>query len=508
VDALEIKEREKSPPPPFTTSTLQQAANQRLNFTAKRTMNIAQRLYEGVDLGQSGTTALITYMRTDSVRISDEARTAAQEYIIKTHGKNYYPAKARYFKSKGGAQDAHEAIRPVDVRITPDEIKAQLPPEQYRLYNLIWTRFMASQAAGARVEDTVVLASRAGAQFRAKGERLLFPGFYVFSPQKSEDSVDLPKLSIGAQLKLLKLEKEQKFTQPSPLYSEASLVKELEEKGIGRPSTYAGIIATLQDREYAALEDKHFVVTDLGRVVCDMLTENFEELMDVGFTAQMEAKLDKVADGGEDWVKLLGNFSAAFNPTLEKASQNISSVKSGLPSGIPCPKCGKATSVKFGKSGPFLACSDYPACKFTSNFTRDANGEVQIVAREQQKQEVVGKCPDCGGDLVIKNARTGSRFIACANYPTCRHAESFSTGVYCPVCAEGMLAEKSSRRGKIFYSCDQYPKCSFAMWDPPRAGVCPQCGCKVLGQKKLRGRSYLACPQKGCGFKEALDNSD
>ncbi|MDR3176487.1 MAG: type I DNA topoisomerase [Desulfovibrio sp.] len=505
VDALEIKEREKSPPPPFTTSTLQQAANQRLGYTAKKTMNIAQRLYEGVDLGEAGTTALITYMRTDSVRISEEARAAARAYIVEVHGKDYYPARPRYFKSKSGAQDAHEAIRPVDPKLAPEALKSLLPPDQYRLYNLIWTRFMASQAAGAKVEDTTVLASRAGAQFRAKGERTLFPGFYVFTPQKSEDATDLPALTKVERLKLLKLEKEQKFTQPPPLYSEASLVRELEEKGIGRPSTYAGIIATLQDREYAVLVDKHFQVTDLGRVVCGLLTENFSELMDAGFTAQMEEKLDKVAEGGEDWVKLLRNFTDGFNPTLEKAAKTVRSVKGGLPSGLDCPECGKPVFVRFGKAGPFLACSAYPACKFSSNFTRDEKGEVRMVASEQQKQEVVGKCPDCGGDLVVKTSRTGSRFIACSSYPSCRHAEPFSTGVPCPVCPAGKLAEKSSRRGKIFYSCDQYPKCDFAMWDPPRAEVCPQCGFTVLGLKKSRGRSLLVCPQKSCGFKKSLD---
>ena len=503
VDSVEVKERERTPPPPFITSTLQQAANQRLGYTAKRTMSIAQRLYEGVDLGEAGTMALITYMRTDSVRISDEARSAAKEFVENTWGKDYYPPKARHFKSKGGAQDAHEAVRPVDVSITPDSIKPLVSPEQYQLYRLIWTRFLASQMAGARVQDTVVLAVCDKVQFRAKGERVVFPGFYILSPQKSEDVVELPALAPGQSLTLDKLEKEQKFTQPPARYTEASLVRELEEKGIGRPSTYASIIATLLDREYAIIEDKHFAVTDLGRVVCELLTENFQDLMDVGFTASMEEHLDKVAEGEEDWVDLLTRFSKDFNPTLEKAAKAMSSVKGGLPSGLACPECGKPTMIKFGKAGPFLACSGYPDCRFTSNFTRDETGAVQIAEREQLQHEVVGKCPDCGGDLALKKARTGSRFIACTRYPECRYARPYSTGVPCPACKNGSLVEKSSKRGKIFFACDQYPQCDYAMWDEPVPGPCPSCGAPLLVKKRPRaGKPYICCPEKKCDYRQ------
>jgi DNA topoisomerase-1 len=506
VESVEVKEREKSPTPPFITSTLQQFANQRLGYTAKRTMSIAQRLYEGIDLGEHGTTALITYMRTDSVRISDEARSAAKEYIEKTWGAEYYPAKARHFKSKGGAQDAHEAIRPVDVAITPDSVKPMVTPEQYQLYRLIWTRFLASQMAGAKVQDTVVTVGCNGVQFRAKGERVLFPGFYVLSPQKNDEVVELPALSQGQSLTLRKLEKEQKYTQPPPRYTEASLVRELEEKGIGRPSTYASIIATLLDREYAKLEEKHFTVTDLGRIVCELLTEYFRDLMDVGFTAQMEESLDKVAEGEEDWVDLLNRFSADFNPTLEQAARSMDSVKGGLPAGMACPECGKPAMIKFGKAGAFLACSGYPGCRFTSDFTRDENGAVQLARREQPQYQTVGKCPDCGGDLVVKKSRTGSRFIACTNYPECRHAEPYSTGILCPACKTGTLAEKSSKRGKIFYGCDQYPKCDYAMWDEPVAGECPECGSPLLARKKPRGGgSYVGCPEKGCSYRKKED---
>ncbi|MDL2279723.1 type I DNA topoisomerase [Desulfovibrio sp. OttesenSCG-928-G11] len=508
VQSVEVKERSKTPPPPFITSTLQQMANQRLGYAARRTMNIAQRLYEGLDLGERGTTALITYMRTDSVRIADEALDAARVFIEKTYGPEYYPAKTRRFKSKGGAQDAHEAIRPVDVAITPESVKALVAPEQYQLYRLIWTRFLASQMAGARVQDTVALADCQGVQFRARGERMLFPGFTVLTPQKSEDTVDLPALASGQSLALEKLEKEQKFTQPPPLYSEASLVRELEEKGIGRPSTYASIIATLLDREYAAIVDKHFEVTDLGRVVCGLLVEHFKDLMDVGFTAQMEEKLDKVAEGEADWVDLLDRFAASFNPTLEQAAKAMDSVKGGLPSDLDCPECGKPTLIKFGKAGPFLACSGYPDCRFTSNFTRDEKGAVQISVREAPQYEKVGLCPDCGGDLVLKKARTGSRFVACSSYPACTHAEPFLTGVACPQCGEGMLAEKSSKRGKIFYGCNRYPQCDFAMWDEPLAGTCPLCGSKVLARKKPRGgRPYVGCAVKGCAYRQGEEEA-
>ena len=323
--------------------------------------------------------------------------------------------------------------------------------------------------------------------------------------------MELPPLSKGESLRQDKLDMEQKFTQPPARYTEASLVRELEEKGIGRPSTYASIIATLLDREYAKLEDKHFTATDLGTVVCDLLTSCFTDLMDVGFTASMEEALDKVAEGEEDWVQLLSRFSAEFNPTLEQASKAMSSVKGGLPSGLACPDCGKDTVVKFGKAGPFLACSGYPDCRFTSNFVRDDQGKVQIAEREKAQAEVMGVCPDCGADLVLKKARTGSRFIACSAYPACKHAEPFSTGVHCPRCAEGMLVEKSSKRGKIFYSCDQYPKCDYAMWDMPIKGECPLCGSPVLSQKTVRGKTVIACPEKSCRYRhdpEAEADSD
>lgn len=505
VESVEIKERERTPVPPFITSSLQQAANQRLGYTAKRTMNIAQRLYEGLDLGERGTTALITYMRTDSVRISDDARQAAKQFIVSTWGEEYYPKKARYFKSKGGAQDAHEAIRPVDVTITPDAIKGLVQPDQYQLYRMIWTRFVASQMAGARVQDTIVIVEHDKVQFRARGERILFPGFFAVSPQRSDDVVELPALEKGQAITLEKHSKEQKFTQPPARYSEASLVKELEEKGIGRPSTYASIIGTLVDREYVQLEEKRFTATELGAVVCDLLTDYFDNIMDISFTAQMEEALDKVADGELDWVDLLKNFAHTFNPTLEKATTAMKNIKGGLPSGIDCPECGKPTVIKFGKAGAFIACSGYPDCSFTSNFARNEQGKIHLVEREKIQEEKVGTCPECGSDLVIRKARTGSRFTACTGYPKCKYAAPFSTGVHCPKCEHGEMVEKSSKRGKIFYACDQYPACDYAVWDWPIAEPCPKCESPILVKKTARGVTRIVCPEKGCGYKKDED---
>ncbi|WP_291443283.1 type I DNA topoisomerase [Desulfovibrio sp.] len=501
VESVEEKERERAPQPPFITSTLQQAANQRLSYTAKRTMNIAQRLYEGVELGDRGLTALITYMRTDSTRIADEARDAAKAFIEGSFGKEYLPKRARVYKAKGGAQDAHEAIRPVDVSITPDEVKTHLPPEQYNLYRLIWSRFVASQMAGARFHDTTASIACAHTQWKAKGERLLFPGFLAAMPRgKDEADAELPPLTAGQTLTLEKLDKEQKFTQPPARFSEASLVRELEELGIGRPSTYAAIISTLQDREYVSLKERHFVPTDLGRVVCTQLVEHFGKLMDVGFTAQMEENLDKVAEGQEQWVELLRRFSEDFNPTLAAASKNMKSLKGGMPANLPCPECGKDLLIKFGKAGAFLACSGYPECRYTSNFERTEDGTVEAVAQEKPQYEKVGDCPQCGKDLVIKKSRTGSSFIACTGYPDCKYAAPLSTGVPCPRCGKGSLVEKSTKRGKIFYSCDQYPQCDFALWDKPVPGPCPRCNSPYLIEKKSRDGAKIICPVKGCGY--------
>ncbi|SIO08805.1 type I DNA topoisomerase [Halodesulfovibrio marinisediminis] len=519
VEKVEEKKRSRQPLPPFITSTLQQAASQRHGYSAKRTMSIAQRLYEGVELGDKGTTALITYMRTDSVRIADDARDAAKELILSMYGEEYVPAKPRFFKTKSSAQDAHEAIRPVDASITPDSVRNLLPREQHALYSLIWSRFMASQMAAAQFHDTTVTIAatpnaatvknteKLATTWRVKGERMLFPGFLAVSPQKTkEDSVELPKLEAGQDIRLLKLDKEQKFTQPPARFSEASLVREMEELGIGRPSTYAAIISTLLDRGYAQLEEKNFVPTDLGRVVCQQLVKHFSTLMDVRFTAQMETLLDNVAEGKLDWTQLMTDFMNDFNPTLEKAAKEMESVKQGLETDLECSECGKPMMIKFGKAGTFLACSGYPDCKNTSNFTRDENGKVVLVERPKEELQKMGVCPDCGKDLVLKRTRTGGRFIACTGYPECKHAKPFSTGVKCPRCNEGEIVEKSSRSGKIFYSCSRYPQCDYALWNYPVEEECPQCDSKLLTIKTTKARGkHIACPEKTCRYTRSLE---
>ena len=516
VESVVEKERKRQPAPPFITSTLQQEASTRMGFSAKRTMMVAQRLYEGIELGDRGTTALITYMRTDSVRISDDAQKTTESWIKKTLGDEYYPPKPRVFKTKASAQDAHEAIRPVDPLLTPDQVEPFVPGEQFRLYRLIWERFMASQMAVATFWDTTVTVKAAHTLWRTKGERLIFPGFLKIMHSGaqsvnpiSEEKVEIPQLKAGMSLDLIKLTKEQKFTQPPPRFSEASLVRNLEKLGIGRPSTYATIISTLKDREYVALTEGHFIPTDLGTVVSDLLVHHFAQLMDVGFTAHMEEDLDKVAEGTRNWVALLKDFGTDFYPCLEKATTQMTAIKGGLATEVSCPKCGNPLVIKFGKNGPFLACSTYPTCGFTSNYLRDEKGIIHIDT-DSENGKKMGICPLCKGDLVLKKARTGSRFIACSNYPDCKYTQSLSTGVHCPrEGCDGELVEKSSRRGKVFYACNRYPQCDYAVWDWPVAEHCPDCDSKILVKKSSKARgTYLACPEKGCKYWRKLDEEE
>ncbi len=555
------KERTRKPLPPYITSTLQQDANNRLGFSAKRTMAAAQRLYEGVEVGDRGLTALITYMRTDSVRVADEARDAARELIARQFGDKFLPAKPNVYKTKGGAQDAHEAIRPVDASITPEETAPHLPPEQQKLYTLIWQRFVASQMAPAKFKDTTVdvltMAKDTETLWRAKGERMLFPGFLAAYDRQSE-AKELPKLGKGETLAVKSLTKEQKFTQPPPRYSEASLVKELEEKGIGRPSTYAQIISTIQDREYVRLEDKRFAPSELGFLVSDQLSQHFSALMDVDFTANMESELDQVAEGKRQWTDLIQHFAEDFYKTLDAAAKDMK--RSVVETDITCDECGKPMQVRFGKAGEFLGCTGFPDCKGIKNFKRDENGAIVIVenepdedpgipcelcgkpmvvrrgrrgpflgcsgypdckniknfTREDGKIKVMeqdelpkaGTCPDCGQDLVVRTSRQGSRFIACTGYPKCKYTSPFPTGVACPrEGCSGQLVEKASRRGKVFYACDQYPDCDYALWNEPMDGPCPSCGHPVIVKKRTKGGGdVLACPEKGCGWSTPVDD--
>ncbi len=502
VTAVDETERNRAPQPPFITSTLQQAANQRLGYPAKQTMRIAQRLYEGIELDDRGTTALITYMRTDSVRIASTAQNATAAFIEQRFGKDFLaPGGKRIFKTKPNAQDAHEAIRPVDVNLTPEAVRHSLSQEQYQIYRLIWSRFVASQMASARLHSTTITINNGPVQWRTKGMRVVFPGFLVVLPDAADEvNEEFPPLKVGEELKLTQLNQEQKFTQPAPRFTEASLVRELEELGIGRPSTYSAIISTLQDRDYVRLEDKHFAPTDLGQMVCDRLREHFKTLMDVGFTAHMEESLDKIADGEQNWIALLHNFNDNFDPTLRNAVQTMH--KTDAITTVPCPNCGKPLVIKFGKTGQFLACSGYPDCHYTSNYSRDAQGQINLVEKIKPTFEKVGTCPECGRDLVLKKARTGSRFIACSGYPECKHMEPFSTGVPCPQKnCDGMLVERSSKRGKLFYACSNYPKCNYALWNFPVQETCPKCGFPLLVLKETVSKGkFMACPCKGCTY--------
>ena len=495
VTKVDSKLRERQPQPPFTTSTLQQAANQRLGYGAKRTMGIAQRLYEGIEMGDGNVTALITYMRTDSVRISDEAQAAAATYIGEQFGDKYLPGEERVYKAKASAQDAHEAIRPVDVSLVPDMVRPSLTAEQYNLYKLIWCRFVASQMAQAVYRDTTITAECGETQWQTKGQCQVFDGWQKVLPGEKDNL--LPELEAGESLAVHAIEKEQKFTQPPARYSEASLVRTLEELGIGRPSTYATIISTLEDRGYVEKREKAFVPTELGRVVCRQLLENFAKLMDVHFTAQMEGALDKVAEGQEGWDELLSTFMDDFNPTLERADKNMKTVKGGMETELRCPDCGEPLLIRFGKAGAFLACKAYPACKYSSNFVRDEHGHLSIAPVQQI---VVGICPQCGSDLVLKRSRTGSRFIACSGYPECHYAAPFSTHVKCPKCGKGEIVEKSSKKGRIFYSCSTYPACDFSTWNEPVARECPECKSPYLVVRTTKQGTVLACPNRECGY--------
>ena len=505
VAEIQEKERKRQPKPPFITSTLQQEASSRLRFSAKRTMSTAQRLYEGVELGDRGTTALITYMRTDSVRVAREAQESAREWIKDKMGPDYCPPKIRNFRGKKSAQDAHEAIRPVDPTITPEDIRSYLPGDQFKLYSLIWSRFIASQMAAAVFWDTVVTVKAGKTLWRAKGERITFPGFLaVYKTQDAEKATQLPKLQEQEELELKELSKEQKFTQPPPRFSEASLVRKLEELGIGRPSTYATIISTIADRNYVHIEQRQFAPTELGCAVNDLLVNHFPHLMDAGFTANLENDLDTVAYGKKDWGELLREFAAYLYPSLEKAKENMAEIKAGIETDIKCQECGRTMLVKFGRNGAFLACSGYPDCKYTSDFVRDEKGNIQAVERKEQELEKVGTCPKCGKDLVVKKARTGSRFIACTGYPDCKYTQSFSTGVKCPrEGCSGELVERGSKKGKVFYGCSKYPDCTYALWDLPVNKKCPECGSPILVRKNTKARGeHLACPEKGCNYRD------
>jgi len=508
VTKVDKKERRRNPVPPFTTSKLQQEAGRKLGFTSKRTMGIAQGLYEGIDIGKEGTVGLITYMRTDSTHIGNEAQAEARLFIESKYGKDYLPEKPPAYPSSKNAQQAHEAIRPTSVMREPDAIKQYLENDQYKLYKLIWNRFVASQMNPAIIDQTSVDVKAGDYTFRATGSVVKFPGFMaVYMEEKPEDQAPsedengeavLPPLTEGDLLALIKLEPKQHFTQPPPRFSEALLVKTLEEKGIGRPSTYAAIISTIQERDYVNKVENKFRPTELGVLVNDLVVTSFPVVMDVAFTARMEEELDKIEEGQMAWVDVVKDFYKPFRESLEKAQADMKDFKADQPpTEINCEKCGKPMIVKWGRNGQFLACSGYPDCKTTRPFVRTENGGV-AAALEETTDEV---CPKCGSPMIVKRGRFG-KFLACSKYPECKYTQGMSTGVLCPVDG-GKIVERRSRFGKSFYSCANYPECKFAIWNKPVLRPCPQCGAPFLVEKysKKTGLSVV-CMKKECGYKE------
>jgi DNA topoisomerase I len=510
VQQIEKKQRKRKPSAPFITSTLQQEAARKLGFTARKTMMVAQQLYEGIDIG-SGTMGLITYMRTDSVHLSADALTEIRAYIGDRYGDMNCPKTPRVFKTKSkNAQEAHEAIRPTSIKRTPEMVHSSLTPDQAKLYALIWKRTLASQMAEAVLDTVAVdLSCGVGNLFRANGSIITFPGFLTVYEEGRDDLKDddqstvlLPTLVIGETVSLLDLLATQHFTEAPPRYSEASLVKALEEFDIGRPSTYAAIIHTLQQREYVIVDKKRFYPTDVGRIVSSFLTDYFTRYVDYKFTAQLEDSLDAVARGEREWVPFLDEFWKPFVQQVHDIDEQVQ--RKDVTTQIlkeACPSCSKPLSIRLGKRGRFIGCTGYPDC----DYTQDVGGQVG----EKVEPEVVeGRtCPDCSSALHIKVGRYG-RFIGCSGYPSCKFMEPLEkpadTGVSCPKCHHATLLQRKSRKGKLFYSCAGYPKCNYALWNEPINKPCPQCAWPLLTVKETkRSGRQVVCPQEGCGYTES-----
>ncbi len=514
LDKIEKKLRKRTPYPPFITSTLQQEAVRKLRLSAKRTMAVAQQLYEGVELGHEGSVGLITYMRTDSFRVAPEAQKWARKLISEAFGKEYLPEKPPHYKSKGTAQEAHEAIRPTYFDKAPEKVKPFLTKDQYSLYRLIWKRFIASQMSPAQLEQTTFIigvkdagSEMKGTELRTTGTVIKFPGFMALYTE-SKDEVEeeeggiLPQLKEGISLKPLDVHPTQHFTQPPPRYSEATLVKALEEKGIGRPSTYAAILSTIQDRKYVQKDEGRFSPTELGVVVNDLLVEKFPELIDIGFTAKMEDELDEIECAKMKWVKVVKNFFRTFHRDLSQAQKDVVKVKpEDIPTDMLCEQCGKPMVIRWGRHGRFLACTGYPKCKNTKPVNGDNGKQVSEPVLSGET------CEKCGAPMVIKSGRYG-KFLACSNYPQCKNTRSLSTGVKCPV-DEGDIVERKSKRGKPFWSCSNYPKCTFALWYKPVPHGCPKCNAPFLVEKRNRmGDLFHACINKGCDYKEKWEERE
>ena len=498
VSKITRQEKQRHPFPPFITSRLQQEAYRKLSFYAQKTMRVAQKLYEGMELGDMGSVGLITYMRTDSPRVANEAIRQVRDWIKDRFGESYLPPKPNVYKSRKGAQDAHEAIRPTSMELTPEKVKAYLDKEQWVLYKLIWDRFVASQMASAVFQQTTIEIKADEAIFSSVGTVPVFQGFIALymegedDPENGEQEKILPALSEGELLALLSLAQKQHFTQPPYRFSEATLIRELEERGIGRPSTYAAILSTIKEKQYVKLEKGKFFPTELGCLVNDLLVVSFPDIFDVEFTAQMEENLDKIEDGDKGWVETLREFYRPFEKDLKMAKVSMRDVKKELiPTDILCERCGSTMVKRWGKRGYFLACSTYPECRYTR----------EIVETEENQVVNGAPCEKCGGSMVVKTGKFG-RFLACSNYPTCKFTKPIETGVRClQEGCDGMIVERRTRKGKVFYSCSNYPRCTFALWDKPIPEKCPQCDHPYLIEKQGKGGAVVRCPQKECGYR-------
>jgi DNA topoisomerase-1 len=492
------QEKQRHPFAPFITSRLQQEAFRKLSFSAKRTMRLAQSLYEGVEVGEIGQVGLITYMRTDSPRVSTEAIRQVRDWIKGRYGESYVPSKPNIYKSRKGAQEAHEAIRPTSMDLEPDKVQPYLDKDQWALYKLIWDRFVASQMTSAVFKQTTAEIQAGEGLFTASGSVPVFQGFmtiYVEGVDNSENGQEngkLPPLSEGEVLDLLGLTPKQHFTQPPYRFSEATLIRELEERGIGRPSTYASILSTIREKGYVKLERGKFYPTELGLVVNDLLVVNFPDILNIEFTAQMEENLDRIEEGEKGWVDTLKEFYVPFQKDLEMAKVSMREIKKEtIPTDTVCERCGSQMVKRWGKRGYFLACSSYPKCSYTREV--EENGEV--------REETNARCDQCGGPMVVKNGKFG-RFLACSNYPTCKFTKSWDTGVRCPQeGCEGTLVERRTRKGRTFYSCSRYPDCSYALWDKPIPEKCPQCDSPFLVEKQGKSGTVVRCPRKECGYR-------
>lgn len=507
IESITDKERIKNPYPPFMTSTLQQAAYNQLGFSVKKTMQIAQQLYEGVELEDSSPTALITYMRTDSLRIAESAIKKVRSFIGKNFDKAYLPSKEISYSKKTAkaAQDAHEAVRPVNVDITPEYIKRFVSADLYKLYNLIWKRFVACQMSSAKYAQRQVVIQGGKFVFKVTGSTLIFDGFLNLY-QESEEEADTEKntnipasMAEKQALNCTKIDPKQHFTQAPPRYTEASLVKTMEKEGIGRPSTYATIMNTIRARDYTELDSKkRFVPTELGMSVTNMLKENMPKIMDIKFTAHMEEDLDKIEKGELERDKLLRDFYTDFTKDLEEFKGKKGKIAE--PTDITCPECGKhKLAIRFSKNGEFLGCLGFPECKYTSNFKRDEHGKIELI--EHKQAEVLEEtCPNCGKALRKVKGRFGE-FIACSGYPECKYIKQEKSGYKCPECTTGDLIKRTWKKGS-FWGCSNYPKCNFAVFGEIQARPCPKCNNPFLAVKTMKDKTIVSCPKKGCGFTE------